>query len=110
LFEPVDLRDVRVIERGERLCFTRKSRDAIGVAGKGVGQNLDRDVAIQLRIARALHFAHAAGTERRQNFVRTKASAVYQRHRRLVADSLQPSVVSRASSVATGDWRLATDD
>jgi hypothetical protein len=35
--------------------------------------DLDRDLAIQLRVARAIDLAHAAGAERRDDFVRAKA-------------------------------------
>jgi hypothetical protein len=45
LLEPVNLRDVRVIEGRERLRFALESRQPIGVAGKRLGQDLDRDVA-----------------------------------------------------------------
>ena len=39
--------------------------EAVGVVREhGFGQDLERDVAIQLRIARAIHLAHAAGAER----------------------------------------------
>ena len=38
-------------------------------------QNLDRDVAIEVRVARPIHFAHAAGSEGGDDFVRTEAGA-----------------------------------
>ena len=53
--------------------WNRASRSAI--AGEGLGQDLDRDVAIQLRVARAIHLAHAAGPEGREDFVGAEASA-----------------------------------
>ena len=48
---------------GERLRFAREPREPFGIAGERVGQDLDRDVAIELRIARAIHLAHAAGAD-----------------------------------------------
>ena len=50
VFEAVDLRDVRMIEGGEHLRFTREARQAIGIVGEGRQQDLDRDVALQLRV------------------------------------------------------------
>ena len=51
LDDAVDLRDVGVIQRGERLRLAREAGDAIGVVRDGVGQDLDGDVAVQLRVA-----------------------------------------------------------
>ena len=39
------------------------------------GQDLDSDVAIQPRIARAIHLAHAASADRRHYFVRSEFGA-----------------------------------
>ena len=38
-----------------------------------LGQDLDRDVAIELRVARAIHLAHAAGAEGGEDLVRAEA-------------------------------------
>jgi hypothetical protein len=40
-----------MVQRGEHLGFAGESRESIGVAGKGRWQDLDRDLAIELRIA-----------------------------------------------------------
>ena len=63
LFEAVDTGDVGMIQRRERLRFARESRQAIGVVREGFGQNLDRDVAVQLRVARTIDLAHPAGAD-----------------------------------------------
>jgi hypothetical protein len=68
----VNLRDVRVIERRECLRFARKSRQPMGIGRKDIRQDLDRDVAIQLRITRAMDFAHPACPERAEDLVRTE--------------------------------------
>ena len=60
VLEAVDLRDVRMIQRGERLRFALEARQAVGVGRERLGQDLDRDVAIELRVARAIDLAHAA--------------------------------------------------
>ena len=57
------------------LRFALEPREPIGVGGERLGQDLDRDVAIQLRVARAIDLAHAAGAEGRQDLVRAEAGA-----------------------------------
>ena len=66
-FEAVQLRDVRMVERRERARFAREARDAIGIARDGFRKNLQRDIAIEARVTRAIHLAHAAGAERRED-------------------------------------------
>ena len=69
LAEVVNGEDVRMRERGDCLRLALEAREAFGVRDKSSGQHLDRDVAIELRVAGAIHLAHAAGAERRQDFV-----------------------------------------
>jgi hypothetical protein len=59
-----------MVERGERLCLACKARQAIRISRERCRQDLDRGVAIQPRVARAIDLAHAAGANRRQDFVR----------------------------------------
>ena len=44
----------------------------VAVVDEVLGQHLDRDVALEARVARAVHLAHAAGAERRQDLVRAE--------------------------------------
>jgi hypothetical protein len=76
----VNLRDVRVIERGKspRLPFEAGAED--GVLRQGRQQNLQRNVTIEPAIACAIDLAHAAGANRRDDFVRTDARPGRQRH------------------------------
>ena len=60
VFETVDVRDVRMIQRGQHLRFALESREPVGISRERLGQDLDRDVAIQPRVARAIDLAHAA--------------------------------------------------
>ena len=60
--------DVGMIQRREGLRFAREPREPFGVAREELGQDLDRDVAIQLRVAGAIHLAHAAGAEGGERF------------------------------------------
>ena len=71
----MDRRDVRVVERGEGLCLALEPRKPIGVLCEMIGQNLERDLALQLRVARPIHFPHAACPERGDDFVRTEPGA-----------------------------------
>ena len=51
-FEAVDRADVGVIERGQHPRLAREPREPIGVAGERGRQDLDRDVATELRVVR----------------------------------------------------------
>ena len=51
LFQAVDVRNVRVIQRGEHLRFAAEPREPIGIVRDGGQQDLDRDVAIQLGVS-----------------------------------------------------------
>ena len=69
LFDTVDVRDVGMIERREDFRFALESREAFAIVGDIGGQDLDRHFALQLRIARAIDLAHAAGAELADDFV-----------------------------------------
>jgi len=59
-----------MVQRGERLRLPREARHAIRIARKGGRQELQRDVAIQLGVARPIDLAHTPGTERGEDLVR----------------------------------------
>jgi hypothetical protein len=80
LLEPMDVSSVRVIERREHLRLAAETRQAIRIVCDGREQHFDRDVAIQLRVPRAIHLAHPAGAKRRDDFVRTEMNSTDQRH------------------------------
>ena len=54
---------------------------AFGIGGENFGQDFDRDVAIQLRVVRAIHLTHASGAERSKDLVGAEANARGQCHR-----------------------------
>jgi len=60
-----------VIERRQHLRFTTESRQAIGIVGDRRQQHLYCNIAIQLRIAGAIHLAHSADAECGKDLVRT---------------------------------------
>ena len=53
-FDPVDLRDVGMIQRCEHLRLPPEAGEAIGVGRERVGKDLQRDIAIQLRVVRQI--------------------------------------------------------
>ena len=55
--------------------FALKAREPIGVSRERRRQDLDRDLALQLRVGRAIHLAHAALADLRGDFVDAEAGA-----------------------------------
>ena len=52
-----------MVQRGERVRFAREAREAFRILREGLGEDLQRDVALQFRVARAIHLAHGARTK-----------------------------------------------
>ena len=75
--------DVRMIERRGGARFALESRASIGIGGERLRQNLDRDVASELRVSRAIHVAHSTGADERSDLVGSKALAGERRRVRL---------------------------
>ena len=75
LLESVDRGDVWMIERGEHFGFALKSREPIGIASDGGGEHFDRHRPFQMAVGRAIHFAHAAGADGGDDFVRAETCA-----------------------------------
>jgi hypothetical protein len=75
LLQTVDRRDVRMIQRGEHVRLALEARHALGIMAEPVGDDLDRDVAAELRVARAIDLAHAPGANKREDLVGAKACA-----------------------------------
>ena len=75
VLKAVDRADVLMIERREDLGFAAEARDALRVSGEQGRQDLDRDLAFELRVLRAIDLAHAARAERGDDFVGTEACA-----------------------------------
>ena len=91
-----------MIERSEDLRLASKTAEPLRVGDEQVRQDLDGDVAIQFRIARAIHLAHAAGPEGRQHFIRAEAGTRLQGHERrderLYEDTGQPIITMPSES------------
>ena len=54
VLEAVDRRDVGMVEGGEHLRFSAEPCDAITIKREGLRQDLQRDIAIELGVARAI--------------------------------------------------------
>ena len=82
--DAVDGGDVGVVEAGEDLRLPRESGEAVRIAGEGVGEDLQRDLAAQLRVGGLPDLAHAAFTEEGGDVVVPEAGAGGQGHGLLV--------------------------
>src|SRR5207247_8796363 len=71
----VDRDDVRVVQRGESPRLALEPRQPFRIGGHGFRQNLDRNLAPELRILRPVHFSHPARAEWREDLVRAEAGA-----------------------------------
>ncbi len=69
-----------MVQRREHVSLASEAREPIGIESHGGGQDLQRDIAIELRIARAIDLTHAAGPDCADDLVRANARARGQRH------------------------------
>ena len=67
--EVVDGDDVRVGERRQRACLALEAGEGALVLGQARRQHLDRDLAMEARVAGAVHLAHAARAQRSDDLV-----------------------------------------
>ena len=88
LLETVNAGDVRMVERGEELGLALEPAETIGVAREFAGQHFQRDVALQLRVARTVDLAHAAGAEQLDDFVRCDPRTGFKWHGRPGTETL----------------------
>ena len=68
------------VEAGEDLRFPLEPGEAIRISGEGVRQDLQRDVAAQLRVGGAIDLAHAAFADEGGDVVVAEAGADGQGH------------------------------
>ena len=68
LFDAVDGRDVRVVQRGDHSRLALEARDPTRLGRKRERQNLDRDVATELGVVGPVHLAHSAAAKERLHF------------------------------------------
>jgi|KBSSwiStaDraftv2_1062776.scaffolds.fasta_scaffold16154_6 hypothetical protein len=61
--------------RGQRLCFTFKPGETIGIAGDGGEQHFDRNAATEFQVASAIDLSHPADAQRFDDFVLAEAGS-----------------------------------
>ena len=71
----VDGQDVRMVEHARGARFLLEAPQSVRVGGEIAGEDLDGHVALQARVLRAVHLAHAARADGHENFVRTEQRA-----------------------------------
>ena len=73
--EAVDRTDVRMIERSEDLRFALEAGKALWIVREGVRQNLQRHLATEFGVFRAIDLAHTAFADRRGDVVDAETRA-----------------------------------
>jgi hypothetical protein len=76
----VDRRDVRVVQESRGSGLLLEAAEAIRVRRERRRQDLDRDVAAEARILRAVDLAHPSRTERRDDLIGTQTGTGGERH------------------------------
>src|SRR3954469_5984501 len=103
------MRDVWMVQRRESLGFTIEAGQSVGIVREGLGQDLDRDVAPERRVVRAVYLPHPAGADCADDFVRADARPCRQRHgTNLTPNRLTLSQSNGARSPAHLEKDLAT--
>ncbi len=80
LFEAVDGGNIRVIEGGEHLRFPCEAGEPIGLERKGVRQYLERDVAMESTVARAIDLTHPADAQQTSNLIHADVDTRFECH------------------------------
>ena len=73
VLQPVDVRDVRVIECREDLRFSPEACKAFRIARDRRGQHFQRDVAVELGVARPVDLAHTPDADGADDLIRTES-------------------------------------
>ena len=75
LLDAIDRTDVWMIEGREHARFTLEPGEAVRIGSEGTRQDLNRDVASQLRVARPVDLSHAAFANLRRDQIRPQGLA-----------------------------------
>ncbi len=84
-----------MIQRSGRTRFLLEAREALGIGRNRGGKDLDRHIAPEPRIARAIDLAHPAGADGSLDFIRAQAIAHFEQHGRntwIIATSANPVI------------------
>src|SRR5262245_47075734 len=80
LLNPVDARDVRMVEGREEFGLALESDDAIPVRRNRVREGLQRNVTLEAGVPRPIDLPHPAFAEEGNHFERTEPAAGNERH------------------------------
>ena len=80
LFQTMNLADARVVQTGEDLGLSPKPGEPIRIVSKGLRQDLQRDLPVQLGVGCAIDLAHAALSDEGGHLVVRDASSDLERH------------------------------
>ena len=75
LSEIEDGKDVRMRQRGDGLGLSLEARESARILREVRGEDLDRDVPIELCVLRPVDLSHAARAERREDLVGAETGA-----------------------------------
>ena len=64
-----------MVERGEDFGFALETRESIGVRRDRRRQDFDRDLALEIRVGRAVHLAHATDAKKGDDLIRAEPRA-----------------------------------
>ncbi len=97
--------DVGVVQSGDRPGLPLKAHQPLGIESERLGEDLERNVAAELRIPRSPHLAHPPSAERREDLIRTEADAGCKTHwRGILGESIttvkEPSLSIRSKATA----------
>jgi hypothetical protein len=71
----MDRRDVGMVHRGQDVSFTLETGEPLAITGHFRRQHLQRDLALEFRISRAIDLTHASRAKGRDNLVVTDSAA-----------------------------------
>src|SRR5215471_13253783 len=98
------MRDIRVIERSQHFGLALEASHAARITSEGIGENLQRHVALQLGVAGAVDLAHTALSDKRENFVGPQMVSYGQRHK--IGLILYRTPVRRSTSGRWSRWMI----
>ena len=101
-FGAVDRGDVWMIQRGQQASLAVEARAPPGIDAEDLGQNLDRDVAAELRVVGAIDLPHPAGAQELNDPIRTDRRPRFEPRRRRAERRLakSPGLVMRIQQLA----------
>ncbi len=91
----VDGDDVRMAERRRRARLELEAAQTLRIRREVLGEDLQRDVAFEPGVTRAVDLAHSARAERRDDLVRTEVEAARE-HGGIIGAARQPTARARA--------------